>query len=227
LPPPPRDPVLHGRPAPRAENHAAAPESLRHQGRPGVAAMTCCRRGAHTPTGITALQTNPAGPTRHSTPTLRGVVSWGFTESWRVTCGCRPDCWCKKPVLSTFRWAIPAGRPQRRGRLLVAAMARRAPRREASRLRRPVGDPWRLDHTRVHEDQGAVSSRPGGDGMAWLWGDCSHHKWPVLRAGLPHGDVASALCHHGGSRHPRPCPGFLIRSRPVAPDTARKRGTPT
>lgn len=38
-------------------------------------------------------------------------------------------------------------RPQLRGRLLVAAM---------------------LDHTRGGEGSGAVSSRPGGDGMAWL-----------------------------------------------------------
>ncbi len=26
-----------------------------------------------------------------------------------VRCGCRSDCWCKKPVLSTFRWVFPAG----------------------------------------------------------------------------------------------------------------------
>jgi len=26
-----------------------------------------------------------------------------------VTCECRPDCWCEKPVLSTFRWVFPAG----------------------------------------------------------------------------------------------------------------------
>jgi hypothetical protein len=26
-----------------------------------------------------------------------------------VSCGCRPDCWCKKPVLSTFRWVFPYG----------------------------------------------------------------------------------------------------------------------
>ncbi len=26
-----------------------------------------------------------------------------------VQCGCRADCWCKKPVLSTFRWVFPAG----------------------------------------------------------------------------------------------------------------------
>ena len=25
----------------------------------------------------------------------------------RVRCGCADDCWCKKPVLSTFRWVFP------------------------------------------------------------------------------------------------------------------------
>lgn len=22
-------------------------------------------------------------------------------------CGCRPECWCQKPGLSTFRWVFP------------------------------------------------------------------------------------------------------------------------
>ncbi len=26
-----------------------------------------------------------------------------------VSCECQPDCWCKKPGLSTFRWVFPAG----------------------------------------------------------------------------------------------------------------------
>ena len=26
-----------------------------------------------------------------------------------VTCECRPECWCKTPVLSTFRWVLPVG----------------------------------------------------------------------------------------------------------------------
>jgi len=26
-----------------------------------------------------------------------------------VECGCGPDCWCKRPVLSTFRWVFPCG----------------------------------------------------------------------------------------------------------------------
>jgi hypothetical protein len=24
-----------------------------------------------------------------------------------VTCDCDPDCWCKKPGLSVFRWVFP------------------------------------------------------------------------------------------------------------------------
>ena len=24
-----------------------------------------------------------------------------------VRCGCSPDCWCRRPGLSTFRWALP------------------------------------------------------------------------------------------------------------------------
>ena len=23
------------------------------------------------------------------------------------SCGCAEDCWCKRPVLSTFRWVFP------------------------------------------------------------------------------------------------------------------------
>ena len=26
-----------------------------------------------------------------------------------VECGCSDDCWCKRPVLSTFRWVFPWG----------------------------------------------------------------------------------------------------------------------
>ena len=26
-----------------------------------------------------------------------------------VQCECTPDCWCKRPVLSTFRWVFPRG----------------------------------------------------------------------------------------------------------------------
>jgi hypothetical protein len=24
-----------------------------------------------------------------------------------VHCGCAADCWCKRPILSTFRWVFP------------------------------------------------------------------------------------------------------------------------
>jgi hypothetical protein len=24
-----------------------------------------------------------------------------------VECGCKPDCWCKRPGLSLFRWVFP------------------------------------------------------------------------------------------------------------------------
>lgn len=27
----------------------------------------------------------------------------------RSVCGCGPECWCKKPVLSVFRWVFPFG----------------------------------------------------------------------------------------------------------------------
>jgi hypothetical protein len=26
-----------------------------------------------------------------------------------VRCGCDATCWCKKPVLSVFRWVLPVG----------------------------------------------------------------------------------------------------------------------
>ncbi len=33
-----------------------------------------------------------------------------FVEGMRaVECGCGDDCWCKRPVLSTFRWVFPWG----------------------------------------------------------------------------------------------------------------------
>ena len=25
------------------------------------------------------------------------------------TCGCAADCWCRKPLLSAFRWVFPRG----------------------------------------------------------------------------------------------------------------------
>ncbi len=30
-------------------------------------------------------------------------------RSGQITCECRPDCWCKKPGVSLFRWVFPVG----------------------------------------------------------------------------------------------------------------------
>jgi hypothetical protein len=30
-----------------------------------------------------------------------------------VQCGCASTCWCKRPVLSTFRWVFPWGHEPR------------------------------------------------------------------------------------------------------------------
>jgi hypothetical protein len=31
-----------------------------------------------------------------------------FVEGMGATqCGCKPECWCQKPGLSTFRWVFP------------------------------------------------------------------------------------------------------------------------
>ena len=33
-----------------------------------------------------------------------------------VHCACLPDCWCRRPVLSTFRWVVPNRYPHLRDR---------------------------------------------------------------------------------------------------------------
>jgi hypothetical protein len=36
------------------------------------------------------------------------AVVGGFVEGMgAVRCGCAADCWCQRPVLSTFRWVFP------------------------------------------------------------------------------------------------------------------------
>jgi hypothetical protein len=40
---------------------------------------------------------------------LFAIIGRFVAEMGAVSCGCRPDCWCKKPVLSTFRWVFPYG----------------------------------------------------------------------------------------------------------------------
>jgi len=40
---------------------------------------------------------------------LFAVIGRFVEEMGTVVCGCSPDCWCRKPVLSTFRWVFPYG----------------------------------------------------------------------------------------------------------------------
>ena len=40
---------------------------------------------------------------------LFAIIGRFVEEMGAVSCGCGPDCWCKKPVLSTFRWVFPYG----------------------------------------------------------------------------------------------------------------------
>lgn len=38
-----------------------------------------------------------------------GLAVWTrlMEAAGRFECGCSDDCWCKKPVLSLFRWVVP------------------------------------------------------------------------------------------------------------------------
>ena len=40
---------------------------------------------------------------------LFAVIGRFVERMGAVRCGCAPTCWCKKPVLSTFRWVFPYG----------------------------------------------------------------------------------------------------------------------
>jgi hypothetical protein len=40
---------------------------------------------------------------------LFGLIGRFVEGMGAVECGCAPDCWCKRPVLSTFRWVFPWG----------------------------------------------------------------------------------------------------------------------
>ncbi len=37
------------------------------------------------------------------------AVGHARERSGSTTCDCRPDCWCKRPGLSVFRWVFPFG----------------------------------------------------------------------------------------------------------------------
>jgi hypothetical protein len=40
---------------------------------------------------------------------LLAVVGRFVEGMGAVQCGCADECWCKRPVLSTFRWVFPTG----------------------------------------------------------------------------------------------------------------------
>jgi hypothetical protein len=40
---------------------------------------------------------------------LFAIIARVVEEIGAVSCGCSPDCCCKKPALSTFRWVFPYG----------------------------------------------------------------------------------------------------------------------
>jgi hypothetical protein len=38
---------------------------------------------------------------------LAALIGRVSEKQGRSVCGCDPNCWCKKPVLSVFRWVFP------------------------------------------------------------------------------------------------------------------------
>jgi hypothetical protein len=40
---------------------------------------------------------------------LFAVIGRFVERMGAVNCDCRPDCWCKRPGLSVFRWVFPRG----------------------------------------------------------------------------------------------------------------------
>ena len=38
---------------------------------------------------------------------LLGLITRAREAAGAYTCGCDPDCWCKRPGLSLFRWVFP------------------------------------------------------------------------------------------------------------------------
>ena len=40
---------------------------------------------------------------------LFAIVGRFVEEMGAAHCDCKPDCWCHKPGLSTFRWVFPYG----------------------------------------------------------------------------------------------------------------------
>jgi len=44
-----------------------------------------------------------------STYVLFAIIGRFVEGMGAVECGCAADCWCKRPVLSLFRWVFPYG----------------------------------------------------------------------------------------------------------------------
>lgn len=40
---------------------------------------------------------------------LFAVIGQFIERMGGVQCDCVPGCWCKRPILSTFRWVMPFG----------------------------------------------------------------------------------------------------------------------
>src|SRR5262245_58504343 len=40
---------------------------------------------------------------------VAALVGRAREASGAITCGCAPECWCKRPGLSLFRWVFPVG----------------------------------------------------------------------------------------------------------------------
>jgi hypothetical protein len=38
---------------------------------------------------------------------LLALITRAREATGAYTCGCDPDCWCKRPGLSLFRWVFP------------------------------------------------------------------------------------------------------------------------
>ena len=38
---------------------------------------------------------------------ILGLITRAMEASGAYTCACDPDCWCKRPGLSLFRWVFP------------------------------------------------------------------------------------------------------------------------
>jgi hypothetical protein len=38
---------------------------------------------------------------------VAGLIALGLERTGAYECQCEPECWCKRPGLSVFRWVFP------------------------------------------------------------------------------------------------------------------------